>query len=160
MSTAFALALRIGFVLAVALPAHAQDERRELPPPREASPPYRPAGPSQPTPEVRSYPTGERPEDPHLARGYEVYRTTCTACHDTGATNAPVLTDTPAWRKRIAKGKETLYRNAIEGFTGERGFMPPKGGSPGSWSDDDIRAAVDYMVSMARRDARREDIAD
>jgi cytochrome c5 len=48
------------------------------------------------------------------------------------------------WAPRIAQGKDVLYKHAIEGFTGEKGVMPPKGANP-SLSDDDVKAAVDYM---------------
>ena len=50
------------------------------------------------------------------------------------------------WRApRIALGSETLYTHAIKGFMGEAGLMPPKGGRM-DYSDDDVKAAVDYMV--------------
>lgn len=104
-----------------------------------------------PLPSVRTYPTGEIPDDPRLAAGYNVYRDACMVCHDRGATNAPVVTNVPYWRQRIDQGKEAMYRKAIEGHTGERGFMPPKGGSPGSWTDDQVRAAVDYMIYVVNR---------
>ena len=32
---------------------------------------------------------------------------------------------------------------------GNNGMMPPKGGRP-DFSDDDVKAAVDYMVSAAQ----------
>ena len=42
-----------------------------------------------------------------------------------------------------------LYQHSIEGFTGEKGMMPAKGGNP-SLSDDEMKAAVDYMVDLSR----------
>lgn len=122
----------------------------DLPP----SPPVT-AGPQQMTPEIRTHPTGSIPDDPHLALGHGVYRDACMACHDRGAANAPMITDLPEWRARIAKGRETLYRNAINGYKGSRGYMPPKGGSPASWSDAQVRAAVDYIIYTVDRQTAR-----
>ena len=67
-------------------------------------------------------------------------------CHGAGVGGAPVLEDAEQWAARIAQGNEVLYQNAIQGYIGEDGFMPPKGARM-DLSDDEIRAAVDYMVS-------------
>ena len=74
--------------------------------------------------------------------GEEVYSSNCTACHDTGAAGAPKLGEASSWGDRLDKGKETLYENAINGIRA----MPPMG-TCSSCSKDEIRAAVDYMVS-------------
>lgn len=70
----------------------------------------------------------------------DLYQASCFSCHGTGAAGAPKLGDKGEWKARIAKGKSTLYKHAIEGFKG----MPPKGGS--SLSDADMNAVVDYMI--------------
>ena len=49
---------------------------------------------------------------------------------------------------RIEKGIEALYKNSIDGYMGDFGMMPPKGGRP-DFSDEDVKAAVNYMVSNA-----------
>ncbi|MGD8408264.1 MAG: c-type cytochrome [Thiohalophilus sp.] len=77
--------------------------------------------------------------------GQKVYQQACFACHATGAAGAPKLDDKAAWKDRIAKGKETLYKHAIEGFNA----MPAKGGRA-DLSDDAVKAAVDYIVSQAQ----------
>jgi cytochrome c5 len=79
------------------------------------------------------------------AAGEKIYQQVCAACHDSGAAGAPMLTDASAWKTRIAKGEQTLYKHAIHGF----GAMPPKGGNP-QLSDDQVKAAVDYMLSEVR----------
>ena len=82
---------------------------------------------------------------PVLADGAAVYNSGCAACHATGVAGAPKFGDKAAWAGRVTKDKETLYSNAINGFQGETGVMPPKGGFM-NLSDDDIKAAVDYMI--------------
>lgn len=84
-------------------------------------------------------------------KGKEVFDASCFACH--GATSAipfaPKVTKNDEWAPRIKQGKETLYKHAIEGYTNPQGgFMPAKGGFT-NLSDDDIKAAVDYMVSQS-----------
>jgi len=76
--------------------------------------------------------------------GKKVYDTACAACHGTGAAGAPKLGDKAAWAPRIKQGTETLYNSAIKG----KNAMPPKGGS--SASDEEIKAAVDYMTSASK----------
>jgi cytochrome c5 len=80
--------------------------------------------------------------------GPQVYNEACIACHGTGIGGAPAITSAEAWAPRIEKGVETLQQHAIEGFTGSAGYMPPKGGRL-DLSDQEIRDAVDYMVSQA-----------
>ena len=78
--------------------------------------------------------------------GPQVYNAACIACHGSGIGGAPTVGDAAAWQARIAQGNDTLYLHAIEGYTGSTGFMPPKGGRM-DLSDDEVRGAVDYMIS-------------
>lgn len=80
--------------------------------------------------------------------GEQVYNAACFACHAAGVGGAPKMGDAAAWNSRIAAGKNTLYKHALEGFQGAAGFMPPKGGRV-DLSDDEIREAVDFMVSKS-----------
>ena len=80
--------------------------------------------------------------------GPQVYNEACLMCHGSGIGGAPVLSDATSWEARIAQGTDVLYQHAIEGFTGDSGFMPPKGARM-DLSDDDVRAAVDYMIGEA-----------
>lgn len=80
--------------------------------------------------------------------GEDTYNKTCMACHGTGAAGAPKIGDKADWGPRVAQGKQTLYDHAIKGFTGQKGAMPPKGGAA-QLSDDEVKAAVDFMVSKA-----------
>ena len=76
--------------------------------------------------------------------GEEVYNAACMACHSTGAAGAPKLGDAAAWADRIAKGNDVLYASGINGLTGTG--MMAKGGCM-NCSDEEVNAAVDYMVA-------------
>lgn len=76
--------------------------------------------------------------------GEQVYNAACFACHGTGVAGAPKLGDAAAWKPRVAKGKATLNKHGLEGFQGEAGYMPPKGGRV-DLSDEEIIAAVGFM---------------
>lgn len=74
--------------------------------------------------------------------GEEVYTATCSMCHSSGVAGAPVKGNADHWASRIAKGNDTLYLHAIEGFNGS---MPARG-TCATCSDDELKAAVDYMI--------------
>ena len=80
--------------------------------------------------------------------GPQVYNEACLMCHGSGIGGAPTLVDKESWVPRIAQGNDTLYQHAIEGFTGQSGYMPPKGARM-DLSDDEVKGAVDYMVNEA-----------
>ena len=78
--------------------------------------------------------------------GSVVFNNLCTGCHTSGAGGAPTLT-AAGMGARVSKGKDTLYKHAIEGFTGpDGGVMPPKGGNP-ALTDDQVKATVDWMLA-------------
>lgn len=83
-------------------------------------------------------------------RGQEVFEQSCKACHgaDSPIPGPPKVTKADQWAPHIKKGEATLFKHAIEGFTGPNGFMPAKGGNM-NLSDDDVKAAVRYMVKQS-----------
>ncbi len=84
------------------------------------------------------------------APGKQVYSSLCFSCHGTGLPGIPQLGDKSAWAERVAKGIDTLYTNALNGYIGSSGIpMPAKGGNP-ALTDDEVKAAVDYMVSSTK----------
>nr|MBS0022245.1 cytochrome c5 family protein [Gammaproteobacteria bacterium] len=76
--------------------------------------------------------------------GEQIYNTTCMACHTTGVAGAPKLDEKDVWAARVAQGLDLLVQNAVNG----KNAMPAKGGNP-SLSDDDIKRAVEYMLTQA-----------
>jgi cytochrome c5 len=84
-----------------------------------------------------------------LEKGEHVYKGTCVMCHGSGAGGAPLFGSKADWEPRIAQGKPVLYEHALKGYTGSKGTMPPKGANAGL-PDDDVKAAVDYMVSQVK----------
>ena len=82
---------------------------------------------------------------PRKPDGKKVYDTTCMVCHATGVAGAPKFGDKAAWAPHLVHGMDALLQSALKG----KGAMPPKGGNP-SLSDDDVRAAVEFMVSQSK----------
>jgi cytochrome c5 len=80
--------------------------------------------------------------DPDI--GEKVYNATCSVCHAAGLLNAPKFGDKAAWAPRVAKGKDTLYSDALKGLNA----MPPKGGN-NTLKDEEVKAAVDFMLSKS-----------
>ena len=76
-----------------------------------------------------------------LKAGAEVYKAQCSACHDSGAANAPKFGDTPAWGARIKTGYEALLNSALKG----KGAMTAQAG--GDYSDAEIARAVVHMAN-------------
>ena len=100
--------------------------------------------PAAPAPVAASAPAAV----PAADAGKKLYEAACSACHAAGVAGAPKFGDKLAWAPRIKQGSATLYEHAIKGFQGKAGVMPPKGGSTAS--DDEVKAAVDYMANAAK----------
>jgi cytochrome c5 len=77
--------------------------------------------------------------------GQEVFDSACHTCHVVGVAGAPKIGHPEDWSPRIAKGIESLYTHAIDGFNG----MPAKGLCM-ACTDDEIKAAVDHMVEGSK----------
>lgn len=108
------------------------------------------AAPAAPAPAASAAPAApaSAPAQVSADAGKKVFDSACVACHGAGVAGAPKVGDKAAWAPRIQQGSATLYEHAIKGFQGKSGMMPPKGGS--SASDDEIKAAVDYMVAGSK----------
>ncbi len=76
--------------------------------------------------------------------GSVIYGKLCSACHNSGAGGAPMLTKV-LWAPRVAQGVDTLVKHAIEGYQGQAGIMPARGGNP-SLNDEQVKATVQWML--------------
>lgn len=88
------------------------------------------------------------PDAATLALGEQVYRGTCSICHQAGSRGAPRIGSVEDWQHRLDQGKEVLYERAIGGYRGKKGSMPSRG-SNAKLSDAEVKAAVDYMYKHA-----------
>ncbi|MFC3095403.1 cytochrome c5 family protein [Alteromonas sediminis] len=74
--------------------------------------------------------------------GADIYNQACVACHGAGVLGAPKLQVAADWQPRLdEKGFETVWMNAVNGINA----MPPMG-TCGDCNEDDIKAAVEYMI--------------
>ena len=76
--------------------------------------------------------------------GEEMYKSFCTACHQTGAAGAPKTGDKAAWAPRIALGLDGLTKSAIAG----KNAMPPKGTAANA-SEVEIAEAIKFMTNQS-----------
>lgn len=117
--------------------------KQETPPPAADAAPVEAATAAVPAPEPA---VAAAPVNPV---GEKLYKGTCSMCHAAGTAGAPIPGKKDDWAPRIAQGTDVLYKHALEGFTGAKGVMPAKGGMA-STPDDDVKAAVDYMVALSQ----------
>lgn len=79
--------------------------------------------------------------------GEQVFDDACASCHTGGIggwmSGAPDIDDKEDWQPIIMKGVDALTLGTIEGI----GEMPPRG-KCATCSDEQIRAAVEYMVEV------------
>ncbi len=101
------------------------------------------AGQSSPSPATTAAPP-TAPTAAIPATGKQAFEQVCSSCHGLGLNGAPKAGDRAAWAPRIAQGMAVLYQHALHGIRA----MPPRGGT--NWPDATIRAAVNYMVSLAK----------
>nr|CAA6821480.1 MAG: Cytochrome c5 [uncultured Thiotrichaceae bacterium] len=103
-----------------------------------------PAASSAPVAKAIETPTAQAA--PHSSiDGRKIYQGICFSCHDSGIANSPKPGDKAVWEPRIAAGVPALYDSVIKG----KGAMPAKGGNP-ALSDDEIKAAVDWMIAESQ----------
>ncbi len=77
--------------------------------------------------------------------GDAIYKTSCSACHATGAAGAPKFGDKAAWAPRLKKGDAALMTSLKNGINA----MPPKGMCM-DCSDDELKAVLTHMLSASK----------
>jgi cytochrome c5 len=120
-------------------PAEAPKAAAPVAAPAEApkATPAAPAAAASPAPQAQAVSAN--------AEGEKIYNTLCFSCHAVGVSGSPKLGDKAAWAPRIATGMEALYTSSLKG----KNLMPAKGGNP-AFTDEQVKAAVDFMVSKAQ----------
>jgi len=86
------------------------------------------------------------PDTADMQTGKVVYLKECASCHNEGEEGAPSLLDKEEWSIREAKGINILIDHALNGFIGEDGEMPARGGS--DLSDEEVKTAVSFMLKV------------
>ena len=122
MKTA-ALLLAFGPVLAARLLAE------------EGGLPVAPATPPPPSPEL-------------LLVGERVFRADCATCHVRGKAGAPRVGHPADWTQRVAQGRDTLVKHAINGHSGPAGDEMPARGGNDELTDAEVSATVDYILHL------------
>jgi cytochrome c len=101
------------------------------------------------TPEQEASESSATASTPKLSaaaiEGKATYTSSCVVCHGSGVAGAPKLDDKESWAKRLEQGMDTVVKHAIDGYMGENGMMPPKGGNL-TLTDEQVKNAVQYMV--------------
>ncbi len=77
--------------------------------------------------------------------GQQVYDKFCFICHAAAVGGAPLFGDAASWQPRIAKGMDAMMATTLSGLNA----MPPRGTCM-ACSDEELSAAVTYMVEQAR----------
>ena len=87
----------------------------------------------------------ETPPKPKGGPGKGTYEDSCSGCHATGSGGSPKYGDAGKWAPIIKAGIDKAYFNALHGI----GNMPAKG-SCLSCSDEEIKQAVNYMITAVQ----------
>ena len=77
--------------------------------------------------------------------GQQVYDKFCFICHAAAVGGAPLFGDAASWEPRVAKGMEAMMATTLNGINA----MPAKGTCM-ACSDEELSAAVTYMIEQAR----------
>lgn len=83
-----------------------------------------------------------------LVQGRTVWLGTCRDCHDNPLADAPQIKDAGACAPRLRQPRVALYDHALSGYSSSEWTEMPARGGNANLSDDEVRAAVDYMVRL------------
>ncbi len=84
-----------------------------------------------------------------VSEGQKIWQKNCAVCHQQGLAGAPPIGNKALWSGRIAQGMDVLFEHAKNGYSGETGEMPARGGNA-QLSDQDLELAVIYMVNKSK----------
>lgn len=105
---------------------------------------------TEPEPDLPMDPLKLELPEGDLSEGRKIWMKNCAVCHIPGLQEAPIIGNHEDWKQRIAKGMDTLYAHAINGFMSKSlNEMPARGGNP-SLSDEEVRKAVRFVVYASK----------
>ena len=79
--------------------------------------------------------------------GQLIWQVNCAVCHKQGLGGAPMIGNKVQWKNRVAQGMPTLFEHALNGYSGNTGEMPARGGN-NALADEQVKLAVTYMVNQ------------
>jgi cytochrome c5 len=79
--------------------------------------------------------------------GEILWKANCAVCHQQGLGGAPMIGNKVQWEKRVAQGMPVLIEHALNGYSGNTGEMPARGGNE-ALTDKQVELAVTYMVEQ------------
>ena len=83
---------------------------------------------------------------PSLDNGEKIFNNSCLTCHLYGTGGATILNDKKSWEELLGKKEiKEIYLNVFNGYIGEKGPMPIKGGCI-QCSDTDLFDAIEYIL--------------
>ncbi len=85
----------------------------------------------------------------------DLYRRTCSSCHDGGGGGAPRLSQASEWAPRLNQGRSALLASVLRGVPNSA--MLPKGGY--ALSDAQVEGLVDWMLAQVRAAASQNPVS-
>ena len=84
----------------------------------------------------------------NIDNGKRVFNQSCITCHLYGTGGATMLRDTDSWEFLLnKKTMEEIYMNVLNGYIGDKGPMPKKGGCM-QCSEEDLLDAIEYILYL------------
>jgi cytochrome c5 len=83
---------------------------------------------------------------PVIQSGEGIYNLVCSVCHTLGLAGAPAMGDA-SWSVRMQQGLDVIQDHFINGYQGEAGIMPAKGGRT-DLTDEEILSALDHLLNL------------
>ena len=86
-------------------------------------------------------PASAAPADATGRSGEAIYSRFCSACHETGVSDAPKFAEEKAWAWRLKKGMDGLLETTVNGVD-----LMPQMGTCMDCSEEELIAAINYMI--------------
>lgn len=84
----------------------------------------------------------------NIDNGKKVFNQSCITCHLYGTGGATMLRDADSWELLLnKKTMKEIYLNVLNGYIGDKGPMPKKGGCI-QCSEEDLLDAIEYILYL------------